>query len=217
MDHWDELLNLFGPRAPLQAPEGLNKLDPVRPAVFQSVSSITSLYIAARVLQVITARQGAAVSPQQLEQVLASLSGALEPTTRALADEEARHILRWLQAPPALAQGLPEPPHPELDWMRRDTSAKQEVFSLALERELDVELEYYEPQEDRWPRQRLSPTRLVLAPEPELHFVDEAGQALIILARHVRWLMPVRRRSEQEDAPKAKVLSFPWSAGEGDD
>lgn len=209
MERWDDFLPQHGPRQPLQAPEGLEKLDPLGPAIFQGSAELNTAWIALRLLQTLTQRQGAATSPQVIQTMLARLERALEPHTQHLADEEVRRILRWLQAPQAPSQEIEPAPHPELEWMSQDLEARQEIFSLAVSRQQDLELEYYDLEQDTWPRLRLRPISLIDDPEPTMFFL-ERDQPLHIQVKYVRWLVPVHRPKAQP-APAARVLTFPSS------
>lgn len=212
MERWDDFLPQHGPRQPLQAPEGLQKLEPLGPAIFQGSAELHTVWIALRLLQVLTQRQGAACSPQVLQTMLTRHERALEPQAQHLADEEVRRILRWLQAPSSPDQAPAHSPHPELEWMSQDLEARQEIFSLAISRQQDLELEYYDIDQDLWPRLRLRPVSLLTEPEPTMTFL-ERDQPLHIPVKHVRWLVPVHRPKAQP-APKARVLTFPLSPQE---
>lgn len=247
MQRWDQLMGRLRPRKDLQESFYPDHIEHHKPVLLTASSAVVAACVGARVLRVLATRGGTRIKTSALDSLLGALHDALPTEVRAHADEESARVLHWLEetldrrTSHEQADDTQEPGHgpklPDLEIMESaDLESRITVAQFALREGLDLELEYYRSDEDRWPRLRATPVAiehdLAARDTPRPDFppgtegsVETTGNPRLILntpaderleveLRAVRWLMPVSRLPEKAMAnpavrKSAKVLSFP--------
>lgn len=184
--------------------------EPVRAAMLGSMPSIVAALVGLELLDEVAKRGGTLVLPSAIEEAKSLLALAVTDGVPPHCRGEATEILRWVLDPPAEV----EPPLPADTHLRTmqaaDVRSRITVAKWAIAEGLDIELEWYDPEEDRWPRRRATPDRVddESGDEPSLVIETLAGDLSVPIA-DIRWLMPVARREDAIRTKSARVLTFP--------
>jgi len=190
-----------------------------QPALLNSAEIVAAARVAARLLHVVARRGGSRVDPSDVEQLVSSLDEILPDGSSPQCDDEVVRILEWLET----AEQIPpdERDHdtlpPELDLMlESDVESRVSVAEFALAADHDLDLEYFDDDSQTWPRFRCRPLEIRMSDDDQLDptlRVERRGDELELPVRNIRWLMPVRRRSADDDAALreklGEVLDFP--------
>jgi hypothetical protein len=225
---WKDFLPGRRPRTDLDEPFAADSIDIDRPALLNNQPVVTAAAVAARLLEIVALRGGTRIKPSAAEKLRAVLWRALPSSAAHLCDDEASRILRWLadsqsaatSSPPASKTSKADKT-PQVDMIfEANLESRISVAQLAIDEGYDLELEYFDPYENIWPRIRCTPVELknldpeepAEDPEPTLGVDSDFGE-LDIPIHHVRWLMPIsshrHRRAESKDKPAGKLLNFP--------
>lgn len=183
-----------------------SQIAPVGPALLSDGAPTTAALVAAYLLRDVTLAGGSRVKPAAVHAAVKRLEHALTADARRLCEDEAGRIARWcVDNAPADEEDLSG----DLAMMASaDERARVAVIDWAIDEDLDLEVEWYAPDEDRWPRVRATPLRIEsFGDAPELVLKTSLAEISIPIA-NVRWVMPVERR-EQPRPPLARVLEFP--------
>lgn len=182
----------------------------IRGAIFSAMPSITASFVALELLRLVAARGGTRVTPSAIEGALEVLAHAVTDDVPPHCRDEARRIASWLSDPPAEARTEPQPDADLRVMHESDVRSRVALVRWAVAEELDLELEWFDPDEGRWPRRRATPVGVVDDDEEDPLLVIEtlAGESKIPVS-HIRWLMPVERRDDAVRSRVATVLTFP--------
>ncbi|MBA2663419.1 MAG: hypothetical protein H0U74_14115 [Bradymonadaceae bacterium] len=226
MDRWQQHLRSLDPRADLRESFYPELVDDYRPALLNAGSLLTACLVGARLLDVVAMRGGTRIKPTIVKKLRAVIEAALSPEVVHHCDEESARILLWLDGRAETLQRDDDAPAitsdtPELDMMfAADLESRISVARFALRESFDLELEYYDPISDSWPRLRATPIDIRTPDgadpddedELELVIAVDHEKSLAIAIKTLRWLMPVNRRFEHNHEPtsrKGRLLSFP--------
>lgn len=175
------------------------------PALLGESRSTTAALVAVYLLGLAAERGGTRVHPSAIDRAVDALERAIAPDARRWCEDEARRVATW-----CVEEQEPTPPMVEPEravMVDADREARLAVIAWAVEHELDVELEWYDETEERWPRARATPVRVAEVDGEYLVMVRTALAEIAIPVANLRWLMPVERR--EDPAPRiARVLQF---------
>jgi hypothetical protein len=183
-------------------------LDPAGPAMLGTMRPIVAALVGAYLLRHVSSAGGSRVGTGAVDEAIGQLERAVSRDVRAHCREEARRIARWTQE----AASEPPPRSTYADELERigdaDLDSRVSVMQWAVAQELDLEMEWYDADEDYWPRERVRPLEVDTDGAPTLH-VRFGSDDRAIPVVHIRWLMPVERRPDHRVAPpEATVLPF---------
>lgn len=196
----------WGPRADLDDGFPAAMLELLGPVLLGEPGAATAALVGAYVLRSAAMSSGTRVKIAALDGAIERLESAVSVEVRNLCRDEARRVVGWCV----------ERPPPDQEPVDRDRAvviegdhgSKASIARWAIAQELDVELEYYDETDDRWPRLRATPLRVVDRDDEVLLEVRTPLAVVAIPVANLRWLMPVERH-ERAPVPMAKVLSFP--------
>lgn len=179
------------------------------PALLGDREPLSAALVAAYVLRAAAGRGGTRVKPSSTDDAIATFERALGDDARRWCEDEAERVARWCV----------EPPSEEVEELEGDlavmASADQEsrllVVSWAIDEGFDLEIEWYDDEEERWPRMRVTPVDVSEVDGESEIIVQTTLARISIPVANVRWVMPVQRR--EEPRPKlARVLAFPFGS-----
>ncbi|RAL21150.1 hypothetical protein DL240_13535 [Lujinxingia litoralis] len=219
METWRRFLNHLAPRQDARQPFYPERLEPVAPALLNTMDVLSAAYLGGRLLVAIALRGGTRQKPSSSERLVKRLRRALPEEVVHHLEAEAELILEWLHEAETRPDA-PSPRHPEIDLMlAADVESRLELVRLALREGADLELERYDQEDRRWLRHRATPLELIDAQAGDLKSAvvlrDERGECVEVPIKAIRWLMPVSPRQASSPAPPpepppAEVLSFPF-------
>ncbi len=175
------------------------------PALLGESRATTAALVGAQLLRLVARAGGTRVKPSAADRAIDLLARVVSEDAQRWCEDEARRIAHWCVDEPDA--------EPEVDGDRgvmasADRDARVAVIAWAIQAGLDVELEWYDETEDRWPRLRATPLRTESADGEDVVVVKTALADIVIPIANLRWLMPVERRVVA--APKVgRVLAFP--------
>lgn len=217
MDRWRTILRRFGPRSDAERDFYPDRLDAEQPVLINTMGPVAAAFVGARVLRAIAARGGTLVRLSMLEKLEQLASRGLSQEAIHHCEAEAERVLEWLdRAPPSGetdVEGTSKTP--ELDvMMAADLESRLSVATFALDEGYDLELEYFDEDDERWPRIRAGLEAIEEAEAADFHTalrLRTAHGPLTVHLKHVRWLMPVPPRDWDDDAGDegGDVLEFP--------
>lgn len=221
MSDWSELMRGLAPREDLHADFPAANFDQDQPIWLSREDVLNGAIIAARVMEIIAARGGSRVGSSVFRTLRKTVENGVDDSARHLCDDEARRVLRWLEAAEPASDSVEEGP-PEVDVMyASDLKSRASVAAFAIDEGYDLEMEYFDDARETWPRIRCTPLAVRYENDEDeelaLRFEGRHGDQEVPL-RQVRWLMPVTRRELPDDADKkepGEVIRFP--AGRSDD
>jgi hypothetical protein len=180
------------------------------------------LALGARLVERLNTSQGSTLPVSSIQQAKRAIDQVLPAAIQGGLDDEVQGLLRWLMEGPDVGQA-PSGRLAESDMakMREGMPQRIALFELAMSQEEDVEFEFLDvlgastPDDSRHTRWVVwvgRPVEVMRQGEYAQLVVRRDGARYEVPARHVRWLMPVRRKPEPQaprQAPVAQVLSFP--------
>lgn len=212
-DPFDAFLRNRAPRAPRRSPWLPGLEEGAEPLLLHDAETVANLAIATTILEVIARRGGSRMAPSRLKNLHEMFQGALPDFVAPHIREEVRQVLDWLDHPKE---------HPDEVWKDPTTAAMElmsesdvegraKIAARAIENEEDLEFEYIDLERKEWFRLRATPLEVREEDEQVLIVFQFGRQRLEIAAKHIRWLMPVRRPTSAppEVAKPARVIRFP--------
>ncbi len=222
MADWRKILRRFGPRSDVGGEFYPDKLDVEGPVLINTMGPMAAAFVGARVLRAVVARRGTVLRPSAIEKLEKLASRGLSQAAIHHCEAEAERILDWFDRAPPQDSDLQTPSStPELDMMiSADLESRLSVARLALKEDYDLELEYFDEEQQRWPRVRAELISIEDAEAADFHtslaLRNETGRWSVAL-KHVRWLMPVPAEGDwptEIESPGAEVVDFPGSSDE---
>lgn len=228
---WTQFLTNIAQRQDLDDFFPPDKYEDKEPAFLASGPALTAGLVAARVLEIIARRGGTRVDISAFSELRSMIQSSVPDEVSSLTDDEASRILDWLDRHP---EPTDEPPGGEhkteiqrhLDLLSEaDIESRRSVVEFAMAQDYDLELEYYETDDQSWPIIRCSPEQLTdeQFDEDTLESVrvDTLAGSLSIPLERIRWLMPIAKRdvpvTTDESDDSGEVIPFPSSDSETDD
>lgn len=208
----DHPLNPRLPRDDLDETFPPRLVETLGPGVLTTPAQVNAALVAAELLALVARGGGSRIRPAEIDEALGNLDRAVTADVRAHCRDEARRIAAWIEDPPQTAEPV-DPPLDDLGLMHAaDIRSRISVARWAMESELELELEWYEPRSDLWPRERGTPTE-ILDPDADTAVlaIETANGEYEIPVANIRWLMPVERR-ERLTPHRARVLTFPGAS-----
>ncbi len=185
----------------------------VRAAMLGSPTAVSAALVALELLELVAERAGTRVRPSAIEEATTLLRVATADGVDPQCSDEARRIAAWLEG---AAEALREAPDEEDDNVRvmheSDIRSRLDLARYAIAEELDLELEWWDPEDQRWPRRRATPARV--DDDPATLVIETLAGDLEIPMEDVRWMMPVERRDDAVRTRVGKVLEFPSFSSE---
>lgn len=198
-----------------------------RALLVQDSTALMALALGARLVEHLTTSRGCTLPVASIHHARLALDRALPSAVQGALDDEVQEVLRWLMEGPGVGQAprgrLAES---EMARLREGMPQRVALFDLAMSQEQDVEFEFLDtldsadpddPARTRWVVWVGRPLEVAQQGEHTLLVVRRDGARYEVPARHVRWLMPVRRKPEPpvpRRAPAARVLSFRGAGAE---
>lgn len=212
-DPFDEFLRGRAPRPPRRSPWLPGLEEGAEPLLLHDAESIANLAIATTVLEIIARRGGSRMAPSRLANLNEMFQGALPDFVAPHVREEVRQVLDWLEHPKEHPDDVwKDPATAAMELMdESDVEGRVRIARRALETEEDLEFEYVDLDRREWFRLRATPIEVREEDEQMVIAFQFGRQTLEIAAKHIRWLMPVRRSNSapQEVVEPARVIRFP--------
>ncbi len=187
------------------------------PVILQKSTDIAALAACTALMEIVAKRGGTRYKPSQLAPIAERLFGALPDHLRPLIQDEVLRVALWLdQSHDAHGEeqdGWIDPAEAAKSVMdEADISNRLDVVRLAIDREMDLEFEYHDVEDDRWYRLRARPEEVDRSEDLWRLEVSLGKTSLQIPVARIRWLMPVERKDAQiaQSAPTAEVITFPF-------
>lgn len=195
------------PRVDLDEAFPADLVDTLGPALLGDSRPTTAALVAAYLLRLAARAGGTRVRPSAIDAAIDHLERAVAADARRWCEDEAKRIARWTVEPPSA-----EPPEglagDRAVMAEADLPSRRALVEWAIAEGLDVELEWFDEAEDRWPRLRATPRGLEQTEDELLLRLRTTLAEIAVPLRDVRWLMPVYRLNEPSPH-LATVLSFP--------
>ena len=222
----DDLNQWLGAKPPRTSALAWTHYEAQRPLFAHDASALMALALGARLLERLSKAGASDIPPAAVRAAARAANASLPDALAGPLEGEVDAMLRWLMDGPELGQA-PGGRLAESDMARMRASMPQRValFELAIERSQDVEFEFLDtsdpddPSRGRWVVWVGRPVEVLRQSGHTSLVVRVQGTRHEVLARHVRWLMPVGRKPEPKApprAPSARVLSFPGAASESE-
>lgn len=205
----DDVLKGRLPRRDIEEAFPPRLVDTLGPGVLTTPAQVNAALVAAELLALVARRGGSRIRPAEVDEALANLDRAVTGDVRAHCRDEARRIAAWIEDPPR-GEAPVEGPLDDLGLMHAaDIRSRVSVAKWAMAAGLELELEWYEPETDIWPRERGTPTDIFDPDEDTAVLaIETATGEYEIPVVNIRWLMPVERR-DRPTPHRARVLTFP--------
>ncbi|GEM_PF-2133518 len=226
---WRHFLSGRSPRDDIFDSFPPERMGDYQPALLPSAQMVIAARVGARLLQILSQRGGTRVDATTLENMMEVLGESMPDGAEPLCDDEVARILNWLETaeplPPEEREQDTLPPALDL-MLAADIESRVSVAQFAISEGVDLEMEYYDPDNNTWPRVRCTPTSIrdavdedmAVRTEPEevdegadrstliegvsepVLVVERGDDSFGIPLKNIRWLMPVRPRPEPEEA-----------------
>lgn len=190
-----------------------------KPLFINEAGPVVAAFIGARVLRALALRGGTRVMPSALERLEGLARRALPKEVVAHLEAEAVRILAWIEERPTQEDALlSNSQTPELDMMvASDLESRLSVARFALDEGYDLELEYFDRDQELWSRGRVILEGI--EQEEDLSWalrLREQGRQWSLSLQYVRWLMPVNLTDaeKKEPPPGGEVVPFPGRRGD---
>ena len=224
---WRHFLSGRSPRDDIFDSFPPERMGDYQPALLPSAQMVIAARVGARLLQILSQRGGTRVDATTLENMMEVLGESMPDGAEPLCDDEVARILNWLETaeplPPEEREQDTLPPALDL-MLAADIESRVSVAQFAISEGVDLEMEYYDPDNNTWPRIRCTPTSIrdavdedmAVRTEPEevdegadrstliegvsepVLVVDRGDDSFGIPLKNIRWLMPVRPRPKRD-------------------